>query len=187
MFEGFSAEARQVVALARSEALRLGHGAIGSEHLLLGLLNERHGAAGQALAAAGLDITSLRARVATGTAAGAEPLDAAALASLGIDLDTVRRAAEAAFGPGALNRAAQPSRLTGRIPGRLPLAPDAKKSLELALRCAVSLRQRQITTGHLLIGIIDQRDNAALRALAAAGADPAALRADALARIAAAA
>lgn len=186
MFERFSVSARHAVVLARSEAVQAGGNAIGCEHLLLALLNERHGAAGQALTAAGLDLTELRARVAAGTDGDRGPLDGEALASLGIDLDAVRRATEAAFGRGALERAARPPR-TGRTPGGMHLTAEAKKSLELALRRTVGVRQREITTGHLLIGIIDQKENTALRLLAAAGADAASLRADVLARLTAAA
>jgi ATP-dependent Clp protease ATP-binding subunit ClpA len=191
MFEGFSTAARRAVVLARGEALRAGSNTIGCEHLLLGLLGERQGAAGQALTAAGLDLADLRARVAGGPAGTAGPetggeLDAEALASLGIDLDTVRRAAEAAFGRGALDLAT-PAPRTARGPGGRRMTAAAKRSLVLALHSAVSRRQRQITTGHLLIGIIDQRDNAALRLLAAAGADAGALRADVIARTNAAA
>jgi ATP-dependent Clp protease ATP-binding subunit ClpA len=191
MFEEFSVAARQAVVVARSEAMRAGQPTIGCEHLLLALLSEPHGAAGQALTAAGLDLADLRTQVAAGTMGtrsdgDSETLDAEALASLGIDLDTVRRAADAAFGRGALDRAA-PGRPAVRALGRRRMTAGAKKSLQLALHSAVALRQRQITTGHLLIGIIDQKDNAALRLLAEAGADAGALRADVLARIASAA
>ncbi len=189
MFEGFSGAARQAVVVARAEAVRAGQPAIGCEHLLLALLIEQRGAAGQALTAAGLDLASLRAQVAAATKdtdGDDDPLDAEALASLGIDLDTVRRATDAAFGRGALDRAA-PDPASGRARGRKRMTPEAKKSLQLALQAAVALRQRQISTGHLLIGIIDQKDNAAVRLLAGAGADAGALRADVLARIAAAA
>ena len=187
MFEGFSQAARQVVVVARTEAVRTGQPAIGCEHILLALLVE-HGAAGQALTAAGLDLNDLRAREAGKAPADGDddPLDAEALASLGIDLDTVRRAADAAFGPGALDRVA-PGPSAGRARGPRRMTAEAKKSLQLALQAATALRQRQITTGHLLIGIIDQKDNAALRLLADAGADAGALRADVLARMAAAA
>jgi ATP-dependent Clp protease ATP-binding subunit ClpA len=173
VFERFSSGARQTVVLARSEAVQAGADAIGCEHLLLALLHDRHSVAGQALAGAGLDLDGLRARV---TTADREPLDAEALASLGIDLDTVRRATEAAFGRGALERAARSPR-TGRTLSGMPMTAG----------CAVRLRQREIATAHLLIGIIDQKDNAAVRLLAEAGADPASLRADVLAKITAAA
>jgi ATP-dependent Clp protease ATP-binding subunit ClpA len=189
MFERFSGAARQAVVVARSEAMRIGQPTIGCEHLLLALLSEQRSAAGQALTATGLTLDDLRARVAAGkpaTDGEDDPLDAEALASLGIDLDTVRRAADAAFGRGALDRVAQgPS--ASRARGSRRMTAEAKKSLELALKSAVALRQREISTGNLLIGIIDQKDNAALRLLAGAGTDTGALRADVLARMAAAA
>jgi ATP-dependent Clp protease ATP-binding subunit ClpA len=187
MFERFSADARQAVIAAQHESLRAGHESVGCEHLLLALVTDRRGIAGQAAAAAGLDSDALRARIAARADPGSEPLDAEALALLGIDLDSVRRAAEAAFGPGALNRGARGRPGPARPFGGGGLTKELKKSVELALRSAISMRDRQISPGHLLIGIIDQGDNAALRALAGAGIDPGALRLDVLARITAAA
>ncbi|HEY7146786.1 MAG TPA: Clp protease N-terminal domain-containing protein [Streptosporangiaceae bacterium] len=188
MFEGMTAQARQAIAAARQEAITAGQPAIGCEHLLLALVSDRPGTAGQAAAAAGLDSARLRELIAAGagSAAGpvdAGPLDADALASLGIDLDTVRRAVEASFGAGALERGPRPG-LPGRRPGHVRLAPELKDSLRHALTAAVRLRHRDIGSGHLLVGLIDQRDNAAVRLLAAAGADAAALRDDVLARLA---
>ena len=188
MFERFHADARQAVVLAREEAVRMGQGSIGCEHLLLGVMARPDGPAARALSASGVDAADVRARIAAGTTPTAESLDADALASLGIDLDAVRRAAEASFGRGALDRA-EPSRR--RVPDRglggMRLTGEAKKALELALRAAVKLRSGHISAGHLLIGIIDQGGNAALATLTAAGADPGALRADVVTRIAAAA
>ena len=40
MFERFSDQARQVVVLSQEEARALGHGVIGTEHILLGLAHE---------------------------------------------------------------------------------------------------------------------------------------------------
>jgi len=182
MFERFSQEARDAVVRADHEAADMGAGYIGCEHLLLGLLAMPGPAAG-ALTAAGLDLAGLRARLPGAAAGAADPLDAEALAWLGIDLDAVRRATDAVFGPGALDRAspARPGRL--RLAGRRPASADFKKALELALRTTAGLRLPSISTGAMLTGIIDQKDNAALEILAAAGADIAALRADVLRRM----
>ena len=80
-----------------------------------------------------------------------------ALAGLGIDLDAVRRQADAVFGPDSLERA-------GRIPaGHIPFTPDAKKALQLALRETIRLKQKGIHTGHLMLGIL--RAESAGRAL----------------------
>ena len=183
MFERFTQDARRAVVHARHEAADAGQSQIGCEHLLLALLAEP-GPAAAALTAAGVELTALRAALPRGGQSEPDPLDADALASVGIDLDTVRRAADAAFGPGALDRAG-PGR--ARRPGRMRLTADAKKALERTLRAAARLRHRQISGAHLLIGIIDQGDNGALRLLAATGVDAAGLRADVLARLAAAA
>ena len=181
MFERFHQDARRVVERDRHEAAQAGQGQIGCEHLLLGLLAEP-GLAAAALTATGLDLRALRERLPQASQQQPNPLDAEALASVGIDLDQVRRAADARFGPGALGRAAQ-----ARRPGRMRFTTDAKKALELAVRTAVGRRHREITGGHLLIGIIDQGHNGALDLLAAAGADAATLRADVLRRLSAAA
>jgi ATP-dependent Clp protease ATP-binding subunit ClpA len=150
--------------------------------LLLGLAHGRSGAAADALRAAGLDAAKLRKL--TVTQLGSAPLDADSLAVLGIDLDEVRRAAEAAFGPGALDR---PARSAGSRTTRARMTPDAKEAISLGLRVAQSGHDRAFTAGHLLAGLIDQGDNEAVQLLAAAGVDPAALRADVMRRMAAAA
>ena len=182
MFERFTTQARHAVQLALSETRVLGARRIGAEHLLLGLAHGRTGAAADALKAAGLDAAALRKLAATHP--DTEPLDADALAVLGIDLDEVRRAAEAAFGPGALDR---PARARSGRTTTARLTPEAKEAMTCALRLAQSRHDANLTPGHLLIGIIDQGDNEALRLLAAADVNLAALRADALSRMAAAA
>lgn len=179
MFEHFAIQAREAMHAALSQARDLGASRIGCEHLLLGLAQARTGPAAEALAAAGLDFGRLR-DLASAQAA-ADPLDAESLALVGIDLDQVRRAAEAAFGPGALDRP-QPTPVT-----RARMTGECKKALELGLRQAHRAHERAISSGHLLIGLIDQGDNAALRLITAADVGPAALRADTLRRLAAAA
>ena len=49
--------------LSLSEALRFGHNYIGTEHVLLGLIQEKDGVAGQVLADAGADLGRVRAEV----------------------------------------------------------------------------------------------------------------------------
>jgi ATP-dependent Clp protease ATP-binding subunit ClpA len=186
MFERFTTQAREAVVDAQEQAHLLHHGYIGCEHLLLALSAGSDTPAADALAAFGLDTAALRAAVIEVVGPGGAGLDADALASLGIDLDAVRRAAEASFGGGALDRG--PGQ-RGRpvCGGRIPFTPRAKKALELALRAAVSLGDREISAGHLLLGVIDQRDNAAVRVLKAAGVPAAALRQEVANRMASAA
>lgn len=62
-FERFTEEARQVVVRAQEEARRLNHDYLGTEHLLLALLRDRHGAAGRALRKLGLSVQDVRSDV----------------------------------------------------------------------------------------------------------------------------
>lgn len=64
MFEAFSDRARASVALAQEESQLLGHPAIGSEHLLLGLLREGRGPAAAALSSLGVTLPAARNRLA---------------------------------------------------------------------------------------------------------------------------
>jgi ATP-dependent Clp protease ATP-binding subunit ClpA len=185
VFERFAHDARLAVVRARDEAAAAGQPKIGCEHLVVGLLAEP-GPAAAALGAAGADLAGLRARLPRTQLAQPDPLDADALATLGIDLDAVRRAADAAFGPGALDRPVTGGRLR-RKGGPGGLTPDLKKAIEIGLSGAVRQRQRHISGGHLLVGVIDQGHNGGLDLLAAAEVNAAALRADVLSRIAAAA
>jgi ATP-dependent Clp protease ATP-binding subunit ClpA len=182
MFERFSTQARQTVQLALSEARVLGASRIGAEHLLLGMAHGRSGPGADALRAAGLEVARLRDLAAAQP--DAAPLDADSLALLGIDLDQVRRAAEAAFGPGSLDR---PTRAEPATTTRARMTAESREAMALALRLAQTRGDREISSGQLLAGIIDQGENGALRLLAAAEVDPAKLRADALRRMSAAA
>jgi ATP-dependent Clp protease ATP-binding subunit ClpA len=58
----FTVSSRRVLLLAESEALRLGHATVGSEHLLLGLLADEEGDAAEVLAGLGIDLGTVRAR-----------------------------------------------------------------------------------------------------------------------------
>jgi ATP-dependent Clp protease ATP-binding subunit ClpC len=63
MFERFTDRARRAVVLAQSEARLLLHGYIGTEHILLGLIEEGGGVAWQALNALGLELDAVRTAV----------------------------------------------------------------------------------------------------------------------------
>jgi ATP-dependent Clp protease ATP-binding subunit ClpC len=63
MFERFTDHARQVVVLAQDEARALGHAAIGSEHILLGLLRDEGGLAGRVLESLGVELEDARRQV----------------------------------------------------------------------------------------------------------------------------
>jgi ATP-dependent Clp protease ATP-binding subunit ClpC len=63
VFERFTERARRVVVLAQEESRELGHDHIGTEHLLLALIREEDGIAGQALAEAGITLDAARKKV----------------------------------------------------------------------------------------------------------------------------
>jgi ATP-dependent Clp protease ATP-binding subunit ClpA len=185
MFERLSGEARAVVVAAGAESVRAGQPQIVGEDFLIGLLTAP-GPAADALAAAGVDVDGVRARRPEPAGTTPDPLDAEALASLGIDLDAVRRATDAAFGADALDRAGQPRGRRGLL-GRQGASPEVKRILERSLHAAVSRGDHSLSSGHLLLGVLEVPDGSAATALRAAGADLAALRADLLRRLAVAA
>ncbi|SDP22354.1 Clp amino terminal domain-containing protein, pathogenicity island component [Nakamurella panacisegetis] len=184
MFERFAQEARVAVTHAQQEARALRDSRIGTEHVLIGLAGDGGDAAAVALREAGITAASLRARL---RREKADELDSAALASLGIDLEEVRRAAEIRFGVGALD----PAPKGPRPKGHLPLSSAARKSLELAVRAAGHDRGpsagragSSISSGHLLIGMLDAGTGEAARILRELDVDVVALRAAVLARLA---
>ena len=183
MFERFTQEARRAVVGAQTEARSLGHGWIGTEHLLLAVLAEDGSPVADALRRVGLTPENVRAEVRRQLG----PVDdSAALAGIGIDLDEVRRHVEDRFGPGALDdqtSAEVPSRWSRRRlrggrtptgqdaagrphhgstarplpapgPGHIPFTRRAKKALELALREAMAAKSREIRASHLVLGLM---------------------------------
>ena len=133
-----------------------------------------------------------------------------ALAAIGIDLDAVRARIEEVFGPGAFTRATpgacrsrrpawrkrSPARLlrrrrrcrTGRtaaVPqaasahpaGHIPFTPRAKKSLQHSLREATARHDNYIGVEHLTLALLAMTDGAVPPILSALGAPPATLRA----------
>jgi ATP-dependent Clp protease ATP-binding subunit ClpA len=170
MFERFTADAREVVVRAQQEARALHHGYIGTEHLLLGLVGGstptadvliRHG------------LTTPAVREALLAQLGVADIDAAALGTVGIDLDAVRASVEATFGPGALDVTA--GRRSREPKGHIPFTARSKKVLELSLRETVTLRSGEISDGHVALGLIREGEGLAMKIVHDQGIDPAAL------------
>ena len=63
MFERFTDQARRAVVLAQEEARMLGHGYIGTEHILLGLLSEGESIAARALGSLEITLEAAREQV----------------------------------------------------------------------------------------------------------------------------
>jgi hypothetical protein len=164
MFERFTDSARAAVVGAQTEARALGHGWIGTEHLLLAVLREPERPVARQLAGLGLTHDRLHAEVVT--TLGGHHDDGSALRDLGIDLDAVRARVEEQFGPGALDPQPAPAR-RGRVrrcgaaaAGQEglrrahPVQPEREEGLELALRESVGLGSREILVEHLVLGLM---------------------------------
>jgi ATP-dependent Clp protease ATP-binding subunit ClpA len=181
MFERFTDRARNVPVEAQVAARRLGHGCIGTEHVLLGLL-QGDGIAARVLASLGITPAAVEREVLAEVGRGPFGAgDAEALGTIGIDLEEVRRRIEASFGPGALYwRPGRGCRRARRMPlagGHIPFSPRAKKVLELSLREALALKHNYIGTEHILLGLVREGEGLAMLILTRLGAGPQAIRA----------
>lgn len=165
MFERFTTDARVVVIGAQEQARQRRDQFLGIEHLLLALLDgeARDGLGGSVLIEHGVTGAAIRAQL------GGDRLDPDALATLGIDLDEVRRAAEDQFGPGALAPRATSGR--DRSKGHIPFTKRAKKVLEYSVREAMRLGSDRIDSAHLVLGIVREERDAGPALLVGAGAD----------------
>jgi ATP-dependent Clp protease ATP-binding subunit ClpA len=185
MFERFTTAAREVVVSAQHEREEFGHQRLGTEHLLLGLLNEGAGIAYTVLRRAGLTRIQVREAVrqlVAPAALGDE--DAEALKAIGIDLDEVRARVESTFGPGALQAPLEPKRgLFGRRGRAGRISPRAKKVLELSLREAIRRHDNSIGPEHLLLGLLREGDGLAAKIMVDRGLVLADLREQVLAEI----
>ncbi len=165
MFERFTAGARAIVVSAQDHARRLGHGSVGTEHLLLALCSTDQ-PVGEVFRGGEVGLTpdTVEGEVVRLVAAPLEQ-DRSALAALGIDLDRVLATAEANHGPGALaatvtvrsrrrlrrRRHRQETSTTWR---HIPFSPRTKRSLELSLREALRLKHNFIGPEHIALGVL---------------------------------
>ncbi|WP_024801994.1 Clp protease N-terminal domain-containing protein [Nocardia sp. BMG51109] len=171
MFERFAKPARYAVVVAQEEARELRAPTIDVEYLLLGLTVCPDGGLRKVLSDNGITAEGVREILRRNRTGGdpeptGEPLgeeDAAALRSIGIDLDAVRESLEATFGEDALERAVPAEerprrgrfRLGGSMSfGHIPFTQGAKKTLELSLREALSRGDDRIEAGHVLLGLL---------------------------------
>lgn len=166
MLERFSEQAHLVLDLARDEAERCGHRYLGPEHVLLGVLAEGHNAAARILRAHAMELQAARAELVglaqRGVVPAPRPSDAELLATLGIDLDAVRRSSEQAFGSKALGEATW--RVTRRWSwrgGRVVWTPlcgpplVAKRALHLAGEQASALGHFEVGPEHMVLGVLE--------------------------------
>ena len=187
MFERFTDSARAVVVGAQQEARSLGHGWIGTEHLLLAVVADPATPLGRRLGDLGLSHDRVRAEVHATLGGNAD--DGSALRGLGIDLDAVRARVEEQFGPGALDqqppaparglrsrlrrprRPVPAGRRTAAVTSRSPAAPRRRSSSPCASRSACG--QREIRLEHLTLGLM-RADGLASTVVTRLGSSPAA-------------
>lgn len=190
MFERFTEAARSVVVEAEDLAVELGSGALTPAHLLYGCAEAGDDTAGRPLREDGLTgaviRAAIRAALPRADRPAAEQVDPDALRAIGVDYDGIRAATERTFGPGALDGAPDRRSPTGR-PRRPRFTPEAKRSLEQALRVTVELHHRRIQAGHLLLGVLRVDDALVTRLVRDAGTDVATLSALVLTQLSAAA
>ncbi len=74
MFERYTERAQKVIYLAQEEARQMRHPAVGTEHILLGLLGEGSGVGAKALEALGLNLNEVRQAVIAMVQPGAQPI-----------------------------------------------------------------------------------------------------------------
>ena len=165
MWDRLSAEAREVMRLALAESEQLGHGYVGDEHVLLGLLRDQASQAASLLRGHGLDLASARAELQRLYAAGLMPRsradDAGALRDVGIDVEAVRQRLVTTFGAQAVGaavwRASRRPWWRGGGRRRTPLCGSpffAKRAMHLASCYAESREAAAVTPEHLLHGVL---------------------------------
>jgi len=193
MFERFTDQALNVVRQARDEAHGLRHRYIGTEHLLLALLDPDSGLSYTVLTDAGVTREQVRAAIEEKVGEGGlGDADAEALRAIGIDLPAVRAKLEELFGPGALDPPCEEPRrglLRRRRPAtpspgsRIPFVPRSKKVLELSVRESIALGAKYIGSEHILLGVIREGEGMAAQILTEAGLSLADLRARTIAAL----
>ncbi len=127
----FTPRAEEALRLSQEAAEEMGHGYVGSEHLLLGLLREEEGIAHRVLS------------------------------EYGVTDEMVCDVLQRSVGKGT----------SGVAPSQ-GLTPRAKSVVELAVSESARMGSSYIGTEHLLMGILREGGNMALRILRAMGVDP---------------
>jgi ATP-dependent Clp protease ATP-binding subunit ClpA len=174
----FTPSAKRLLELALRQSLALGHGYIGTEHVLLGLLEEGSGTGYQVVVALGASPEELRSRVAVLlTAGGAGPAGRSRVRSRIASWRSARATAAPAAGkvpPAALQDLLWLAlESPGDEPGALPLVrrleADARRALVLAREEAGGMGSREVTDVHLLVGVRAEGVGRGCRALAQLG------------------
>ena len=127
----FTPRAEEALRLAQEAAEEMGHGYVGTEHILLGLMREEDGIAHRVMR------------------------------EYGMTEDMICTVLERSVGKG----------LSGAAPSQ-GLTPRAKSAVELAVSEAMRMGAGSIGTEHLLMGLLREGSNMAIRVLETVGIDP---------------
>lgn len=186
MFKGCEENTLTIVDAAFGEARQLGHGYLGTEHLLVAL-SRHHDLLPATVAELLPDADDLLAKV-VGEIGAPAHRDADLLRTVGVDIDEVRAAVRRTFGDDAVDRLGRrrvrhpwqpwrrPSRrCTSLLAGSMGMAPRAKQAFEFAHRHS-DPADGGIDPARLLLGMIDVEDAMSNRLLIQSGVDPATLR-----------
>lgn len=176
VYDRFTELAKRSLVASRDVADSLGTDFVGTEHLLLGLA-QTAGTASEALRAQGIELARTRAAVAAalreaGASSSAGRGATEALSTLGIDVAEIQQRAESTFGPGVF-----------RYP-RPAFSLRLKEVVARSLQQARELGGEHIDTEHLLLALLADGEDAAVRVLEQLGADIRALRQSVLDRLA---
>jgi ATP-dependent Clp protease ATP-binding subunit ClpA len=143
--------AERYLAAGAGEARRLGHGYVGTEHVLLVLIRNPGGATA-VLRELGVSADAVEERLRYWLSTTQPKIDPDALAALGIDFELVRERLEESFGPGALER----------TPACLGVCPRLKQALAYAVDHADG---KTVADEHILLGLLSVPDSVAARLL----------------------
>jgi ATP-dependent Clp protease ATP-binding subunit ClpA len=166
----FTEGTRRLFIRAQEIARNSGHAFIGTEHLLIAMLEDTTGAIVDALAEQRTEAVAVIAHVQAISGAAVNGDD---LLTIGVDVMQVQAAIERQYGTDALRTAAHGRRSDGH------LAPTRRVEnvLDHATRIAYRFGHPQITPVHITLGIIDDGGGVALIALRRCHVDIYALRA----------
>lgn len=154
----FTPHARQAIAFAQQEAERLEHHYIGTEHLLLGLLDEKDSKAAHLLARFQIDEDTARQHIQA-------------------MLRTLPRSRQIAIALGPLGTFTLSYRKgTKRTIGSVPFTERVRKCIQFAVEETERLHAGQIDTVHLLLGIVREGKGIGSVALENLGVDMEALK-----------
>jgi hypothetical protein len=188
MFDRCDSDTAVVLDVGLAEARGRGHNRLGTEDLLLALV-QHHDRLPPIVVRILPTVAQVQAAM-DAEVLGPRPADADLLATLGIDLDAVQTSVRHAFGSDALDRLARRRAHRPRAPWRrrrrrcisllgdhVSVAPRVKQALEHAVEDAARRGRRVIDPAGLLLGMVEVEDAMSNQLLRAVGVEPNEVRA----------